>query len=463
MRNRCFFAISLFLVAGLRMVWAGEGFLIDRELRLNSGFTPVQAFVRNEGSGPAVCLLGEGRLRLYTWDPPILEEWAALGGLAGQAIPLPADRGGCAFLFLLQDGQTYQIWREEEEGWRLAANGGFGLRVTALAGGRFSQGDAAGFFVQFETGRVGYWQLTPDGLLPIWQSPNPWPQVIQARAADLDGDGAEELLAVHGDGALTIARWRGGLWEMVWTLPSWGRVLAMDVGQVDASPGLEAVLVTAQRRAFLIGGGPEGFAVKARLTLNAIAAHAALVPQAGGAILLGDAAGTIELWTPEEGTWRLEARLATGERLLGLAGLAEGRVLAVSALGHLSVFAAKPLKGTAVYLDGEEVGKEGLYWDEGEFYFSPEFLRRTLGIASRWDEKTGSIVLSLGRLSVIMRTGKTEAVIDGRSWPLARGLAVLGKSVFVPADLLRAVFLVNVTYDPALDWLILTRASPGGG
>ncbi|MCL6615266.1 MAG: hypothetical protein K6U03_11760, partial [Firmicutes bacterium] len=228
MRNRCFFAISLLLVTGLRMVWAGEGFLIDREFRLDSGFAPIQVFARNEGSGPAVYLLGEGRLRLYAWDPPILEERAALGGIVGQAIPLPADHGGRAFLLLVQEGQAYQIWREEKGGCRPAASAAFGARVTALAGGRFSPGEAAGLFVQFETGRVGYWQLVPEGLLPIWQSPNPWPQVIQARAADLDGDGADELLAVHGDGALTIARWRDGLWEMAWSLPSWGRVLAVD-------------------------------------------------------------------------------------------------------------------------------------------------------------------------------------------------------------------------------------------
>ena len=98
----------------------------------------------------------------------------------------------------------------------------------------------------------------------------------------------------------------------------------------------------------------------------------------------------------------------------------------------------------------------GLYWDDGDFFFGLDFLQRTLGIAGRWDAKKGILTLTRAKFSVVMEANRTEIKVDGRPWPLGRPLAIVGKTPYVPADLLRAVFLVNVTYDAGSDWLILT-------
>ncbi|NLG84510.1 MAG: hypothetical protein GX493_07910 [Firmicutes bacterium] len=442
---------------------AGENFLLEQEWWWKTGFSPEYVAVKPTEGPPVVWTVGGGRVVLYRWTSPLLETQGSFGGTVGRAVPLPESPGGRGYLVLLQDRQSYQIWREDGEEWRVAFGGGFGDRVTTLTAGRFAPGEEIGTFIQFETGRVGYGELGPEGLLPIWQSPLPWPRIEEVWAADFDGDGVEEVLLVRQDGSLAVARWQAGLWDVVWNFPSWGRILAVDLGQADALPGIEVVFTTAQRQVFLLGALPGGgWGVKARLSLPTVISYVALVPRSGGAILLGDTGGTLELWVMQSGGWRLEASLSTGERVAGLMGLADGRVLVLGASGQFRIIAVQSLAGVVVYLDGAEVGKGGLYWNEGEFYFGTELLRRALGILSRWDEKKATLTLTQGNLMISMTVGKAEVAIDGRRWPLRRGLVVSDKTVFVPAELLRTVFLINVTFDPVSQWLILTTPSPTG-
>lgn len=441
---------------------AGEVFMLDREPAMPGPTTFNNMSPVVSQADRLFYLVGEGRVWPYRWVPPVLEGQEPFGAGISRVIPVALAASSRWVLLLAENGQDYQLWRETDGTWSRNAAGSFGARLSAVTGGHFSLNEGVGLFAQFQTGRIGYWQVGRDGLLPVWQSPEPLPGIQTARNADFDGDGRDELLIVGAAGSVSIARWRNGLWETIWSLPPWGQVLGFDIAQADSHPGLEAVIVTSQRRLFLIGAVLDSFAVKARLTTATIASHVAFVPQISGAVMAGDASGDLDLYLLNGDSWRREAHLSGGDRLAFLIGLGPEHVLAGSSTGSLRIVHFVPLGQTRVYLDDEEVKGSGLYWDDGEFFFSLEFLRRVLSISSRWDEKKATLTLTTtGKLSVAMQTNKAEASIDGRPWQLGRGIAMVNGAPFVPADLLRAVFLINVTYDPGSNWLILTSTSPG--
>ncbi|MGE5551085.1 MAG: stalk domain-containing protein [Bacteroidota bacterium] len=436
-------------------ITAGEAFLIDRETAAPAPPAPPAAILPAGADGRTICLVAEGRVWPYRWSPPVLESQDPFGLDIGWVAPVPFE-AQTGLLLLHHDRQHFELWHQSDGSWTRAAGGDFGGRVAALAGGRFSSGEGPGLFIQLESGRIAYWQVNKEECLPIWQSPEPWPMIATARQADLDGDGFDELIQVGTSGAVSILRWRNGVWESVWTLPPWGQVLGLDLGQADDQPGSELVLVTSQRKLFLIGNAAGAYIIKARLTLEMVASHAALVPGLKGAVMLGDAVGNLYFYTPEADSWRLETRLRSSERLAFLAGLGAERAMAGTVSGGIRIFHLIPLGRLSVFYDGVEAKNTGLYWEDGDFYFGPELLQRVLNIATRWDEKKASLTLTWEKLTVVMQAEKAEAIINGRPWPIGRSIALVGKVPYVPADLLRSVFLINVTHDPVLDWLILT-------
>lgn len=452
---RLLFCLAL-LIGLVQAAIAGQSYLLDREAETAPG-PSMPAAVEARGGQATIMLLAEGRMSPFLWTPPVLEAQPQAGEGIARLIPMPSE--GQSFLALGQNGQDYQIWRSVDGTWAAAAGGTFGAKVVQAAAGHFVAGEGVGLFLQFETGQVAYWQAALDGCLPVWQSPDPWPALTAVRRADLDGDGFDEVLAVGASGAVYVLRWRNGLWDKQWTLPPWGTVLGFDLAQIDGQPGLEFVVTTSQRKLFLIGAAGGSFAIRARMTEEMIASHVALVPEGKGAVLLGDSGGNLQLLLPEGETWKAETRWRGEERLTFLAGLDPGRVLAGTAGGGLQVIRLVPLARISVYYDGASLKNTGLYWDDGSFYLGPDLLR-AIGVSARWDAKKSTLALSAGKISATMQAGKTEAVIGGRAWKVGRTLAMVGKTPYAPADLLSAVFLINVTYDPGADWLILTSAAP---
>ena len=290
--------LALTFVVALAVPAVGGGvFLLDRE-----GVTAVcgpiagDPSVVGETQERLFYLVGEGRVWPYRWSSSIVEAGEPFEAEADRAVPVPVDGSGQWLLLLAQNGQDYQLWHETGGVWARVMAGSFGARVTTVAGGRYVAGEGAGLFAQYESGRIGYWQVGPEGCLPVWQSPDPWPNAVSVRSGDLDGDGLDELLAINATGGVAIVRWRNGLWESAWTLPPWGQVLDYDMAACDGQPGLEVALVTSQRRLFLIGAASGSFTTKARLTLPMVATHIALVPQGNGAVVLGDAGGNLDLF-----------------------------------------------------------------------------------------------------------------------------------------------------------------------
>ncbi|MGE5598929.1 MAG: stalk domain-containing protein [Bacteroidota bacterium] len=435
---------------------AGQGYLLDREAEAEPGPHSLAA-VETRGAEAAILLLAEGRALPYRWTPPVLEAGSSIGEGIGRLVPLPAEEQG--LLALGQHGQDYQFWRLLDGAWSAMPGGTFSAKVVLAAAGHFAAGEGTGLFLQFETGHLAYWQVARDGCLPVWQSPEPWPSLTAARRADLDGDGLDEVLAVGAAGAVYILRWRGGVWENAWTLPPWGTVLGFDLAQTDGQPGLEFAVTTSQRQLFLVGAAGGSFAIRARMTLDKIAPHLALVPEGRGTVLLGDTGGNLQLLVMEGASWKIEARWRGEERLAFLAGLGPAKVLAGTAAGGLRVIRLVPLSGIAVFYDGSGIKNGGLFWDDGCFYLGPDLLR-AIGIATKWDEKKSSLTLTAGKVSASMQAGKTDAIIGGRTWKVGRALAMVGKTPYAPADLLSSVFLINVTYDPGAECLILTSAAP---
>lgn len=464
--SRRILIVSFIIACGLgHVVHAGERYLLDREASA-AGPDPYPETIcaTGEGQGRAFFMSGGGRIWPYRWSAPVLEGEEPLPIEAGRILSVPIGAPGQWLLALAKNGQDYVLWHKDAAGgtWAQTAGGNLGGKVSVLTSGRFTAGEGAGLFSQDDSGRIGYWQVDPGGCLKVWLSPEPWPKLTAAFSADFDGDGLDEVLAVQATGALVIARWDHGLWENAWSLPPWGQVLAVDYGQADNLPGVEAVVATSQRMLFLVGASGGAFTVKSRLTMATVVSHAALVPGTNGDVILSDAAGNVDLYCREAETWRFEARLLAEERLAFLAGLAPGLVLAGNATGGpLRILRIARLADLAVYLDGTKIENSGLYWQEGKFYFGAEILQRALGIKSVWDAKKSTLTLTLGRATVVLMAGKSEAMVNGRPWPLSRSLALVGKIPYVPSDLLRSVFLVNVTFDPAAGALILTSAAPG--
>ncbi len=442
---------------------AGEAYLLDREAALSVyGSAPASEALVRDAEGVAAYLVLDGRILPCRWAFPVLERQDPFGSAVGRVIPVPVDPRNQWLVVLAQNCQNYQVWRHGGGVWSQVAAGDLGARVIAATGGRFAAGEGAGLYAQFDSGRIGYWQVGPEGCQPVWRSPEPLAISVAAHHGDLDGDGLDEVLTYTAAGEISILRWRNGVWENVWSLPSWGQILGIDLGQADDLPGLEVAVVYSQRRLFLIGAASGGFTVKARFTTAMVASHVALLPESKGAVLLGDAAGTLYLFLPEAGTWRQESTLRANEKLSFLTGLGPERALAGTLSGSLSVLHVESLGRLMVFFDGAEVANKGLYWDDDGFYFGLEFLlQNVLGFDGRWDEKKATLTLIRDSISVVMQAGKAEASIDGRPWPIGRALTVVNKTPFVPEELLRSVFLINVTHDPVSNWLILTSPSAG--
>ncbi|MGE5528498.1 MAG: stalk domain-containing protein [Patescibacteria group bacterium] len=457
-RMACLFSLIL-LVPAVRPLRAGEACLLDREAVIAAVDSPAHAASAGQEEGERLFfLLDGGRVCPVRWSAPVLESLAPFGTGIIRIAAVPGE-AGCWLLAFGEDGRAFQLWRRDGQDWTAFAEGDAGERVTAVAGGHYAAGEAAGLFVQYESGRIGYWRVRAEGCTPIWQSPNPQPPLAAARSVDLDGDGQDEVLAIEGDGAVAVMRWRNGLWEACWQLPSWGQVLGLDAGESDGQPGAEIALVTSHRQILLLGASGGSLAVKARLATAMVASFVGLLPGGNGAIMLGDAAGSLHLLLRDGNAWRFEARLGGEERFTFVAGLGPERVLAGTAGGNLQVVRATALRDLSVFYDGGEAGNKGIFWNDGEFYFSPEFLRAVLGIASKWEEKKGRLTLTAGKLTVTAQVDKKEIGIKGRPWTLNRAVVLAGKVPFVPAELLATVFLISVTYDPSAGWLILTSAS----
>lgn len=440
---------------------AGESYLLDRAADLVQLGQKAELIVAGDDLDRPYYLAVNGSISPLRWTPPILDRGESKALEPGPIVPLSADASGRWFCNIVQDGKEYRIWRESGGEWTKAASGVFGGRIVAASGGRFAAGEGAGLFTQFDSGHVGYWRVdAQEGPLLIWQSPDPWPFLSVARSCDLNGDGLDELFLADSAGIISIAQWRGGLWEKAWTLPSWGQVLAHDAGQADAQIGLEVVVLTSQRRVFLIGATGGSYGVKGSLIVDRVAVQAALVPRTNGMVVLADAAGRLDLLQPEKETWRLEASLDGGERIAFLAGLDESHILLGGFSGALHILGIESVKGLSVFLDGTEVKNAGIYWNDGEFYFGLDFLRSALRLAGQWDEKKAQLSLAAGKVNVILKAGAGEALINGRPWPIKKPLLLVGKTPYVPAEFLRSVLLVDVTHDPALGQLILTTAAP---
>ena len=441
---------------------AGGSFLFDREQTLPGGsaFQSVSIVPRgNDGS--LVCIVVDGKICPYRWASSFLEGLDQFGSEVDRVLTAPVEAQVPWLMLLTQNGLDYQLWRQTEDSWLEMAGGSLGGRVVAAACGRFAAGEGVGLFAQFDSGRIGYWQVGREGCVPVWQSPDPFPGCTLVRNADFDGDGLDEILAIGTTGAISIMRWYHGIWETVWTLPPWGQVLSLDLGQADLQSGLEIAVVTSQRRLFLIGAAGGTYAVKARFTTTMIASQVALLPDGQGAVVLADAAGDLHLFLPEADSWRHEATMHGSERLSWLVGLGPEHILAGGVSGSLGVLRLMPLGCLAVFYDDVEVKNGGLYWEDGDFYFSPEFLQRVLGITSKWDERKSSLALIFEDLIVSMLAEKTEVSINGRPWSVGHAFILADKVPYVPADLLRSVFLINVTHDPGADLLILTSPTSG--
>ncbi len=169
-------AAALIAFAAFQVGLAGEGFFIDRELA---------AAVPGQG-GSVICpvggdpdsntffLIANGQVWPYYWTPTLIERGDPFGTGIARAVPLPSEAGGRGLLLLPQNGQDYQIWRQEAGEWAPSGQGTFGGRVVAAAAGRFAAGMGAGLFAQLDSGKIGYWQVDRNGLLPLWQSPDTW-------------------------------------------------------------------------------------------------------------------------------------------------------------------------------------------------------------------------------------------------------------------------------------------------
>lgn len=250
-------------------------------------------------------------------------------------------------------------------------------RTQRMIVGKFRDKQRNSLVVQSQNGALHLLDVENNELNLIWKSPKPFPAIELWQAADLDGDGRDEIVGAYYNKGIFILKEVSGALKSVWENYPWGKVLDLAVR------GQEVYFNTAQKVFGVITHEHKQYKMKA-FTSQASQPYRWLIPTLENRILGLTGNGSAYEITVGK-TLKENAILPPGGQIFRLIPLANDRFIVLKRNGPFELWSVCSQREIRLFINGKEafpdteakgVAGNFVLWQAGRLYFHPELFAK---------------------------------------------------------------------------------------
>ena len=139
--------------------------------------------------------------------------------------------------------------------------------ITAIAVLNPNYSESSNYFLlQNQEGVLYLLKKTDRSFDLVWQSPNPWRQILTMLVMDLDADANEEVIIIYKNGGVAILKLLNNTIVSVWENYFWGKILTITSGDWNNDQQPELLFSTSQKIIYSLGYSEKHYQFKEQLT-----------------------------------------------------------------------------------------------------------------------------------------------------------------------------------------------------